>query len=386
MATAFGKPGLGSNDPRPGNAIRVVPVPFDLRLSAAARLLGDQAGDPLIAAQRFLESAPQLGVDLDLLWCVLEDATPGRMPIVRNVSLAVLGTGRTAMMFVSGPARRGLKSTLLGGKPTSIDHAERVALIRHASEQVGQIKIRPARLAQSLLDTKEHDAARAFMDAGFMRLGDLAYLRRRLPKTGPGASLDSPAVPTWPAGVEVTSIPDLFAKGHSASTIDGWLIDALERSYIDTQDCPELCGLRDVSDVLESHRSVGIYDPALWWLVFRDGQPRGCMLLSACPEHQSVELVYLGLAPEARGMGLGSMLLGFGVRRLYQTVVASSPSAHPPEPGHPVVSGAGGLTCAVDTRNAAAMRLYQRAGFERFATRIPMVRSLVSAQNTGPSA
>lgn len=383
MASAFSKTGLGAGDPRPGNAVQVVPVPFELRLAAAARLLGDQAGDPLLAAQRFLESAPELGVDFDLMWCVLENAPPhapaGRSPVVRNVSLAVLGSGRTAMMFVSGPARRGLKSTILGGKPTAIDHAERVALIRHAGDQVGRAGIRRARLAQSLLDPKETDAARAFVDAGFMQLGDLAYLRKRLPKTGLGPTLDSPAKPTWPSGIEVKSIAELFAEGRLAQDIDASVIESLEGSYVETQDCPELCGLRDVADVLESHRSVGVYDPALWWVVFHQGRPRGCMLLSVCPEHQSVELVYIGLAPEVRGMGLGSMLLSFGLRRLYATVLAFAPNHQPPEAGHPVVSGSGGLTCAVDTRNAAAMRLYQRAGFERFATRVPMVRSLVEA-------
>lgn len=380
MATAFGTPGLGAQDPRPGSGVRVVPVPPALRLAAAARLLGEHAADPLLAAQRFLESAPELGVDLDLMWCVLDDVPPGSQQTVRNVALAVLGTGRTAMLFASGPARRGLKSSLLRAKPTAIDHAERVALIRHACEHVAQPSPhrRNARLAQSLLESKETDAVRAFADAGFMRLGDLAYLRRRLSKSGPGAGPEAMAKPTWPAGVRVQSLAELFAEGRSAKEVDHLLITALEQSYVDTQDCPELCGIRDVSDVLESHRSVGIFDPVLWWLVFKGDQPHGCMLLSACPEHQSVELVYLGLSPSVRGVGLGSTLLNFGIRRLYDTVLAFSPSAMPSESGHATVNGTGGVTCAVDTRNAAAMRLYQRAGFERFATRVPMVRSLIA--------
>jgi ribosomal protein S18 acetylase RimI-like enzyme len=68
------------------------------------------------------------------------------------------------------------------------------------------------------------------------------------------------------------------------------------------------------------------------------------------------------------------MLMSFGMRTLYETVVAARPRGT-----HACVSGAGGLTCAVDTRNAPAMRLYHRLGFERFATRIPLVRALSSA-------
>ncbi len=378
MATVFGMPGLGSPDPRPGAGVSVVPVPADLRLAAAARLLGEQTPDPLAAAQRFLESAPELGIDLDRMWCVLDTPARGRSPIIRNVCLAVLGTGRTAMLFVSGPARRGLRTSLLGAKPAALDHAERVAVILHACEGVaGGVGSAPgARLAQSLLEPKESEAAKAFIDAGFMKLGDLAYLRRRLPRTGPGAMSDAPATPTWPSGVRVRSLSELSNQGHTPAEIDSWLSTALEQSYIETRDCPELCGLRQIGDVLESHRAVGIHDPALWWLVTLHDRPVGCMLFAVCPEHQSVELVYLGLGPEIRGQGLGSALLDFGVRRVHAMAVEPAVGALPPEPGHPSVSGSGGLTCAVDTRNAAAMRLYRKAGFERFATRVPMVRRL----------
>ena len=85
---------------------------------------------------------------------------------------------------------------------------------------------------------------------------------------------------------------------------EGWVLSedgkALERSYVDTLDCPELCGLRVVDDVLESHRSVGVFDPGMWWLVMAEDEPEGCMLLSACPEQNAVELVYLGISPRLR--------------------------------------------------------------------------------------
>jgi ribosomal protein S18 acetylase RimI-like enzyme len=135
------------------------------------------------------------------------------------------------------------------------------------------------------------------------------------------------------------------------------LSKALERTYEETMDCPELCGMRVVGDVLESHRSVGVFDPGMWWLVMDSGEPEGCMLLSACPEQNAVELVYLGLSPRLRGRGLGSSLLMMGVQSLT---------------GRPEKM----LTCAVDTRNAPAMALYRRCGFQRFAVRVPLVLSL----------
>ena len=77
--------------------------------------------------------------------------------------------------------------------------------------------------------------------------------------------------------------------------------DMPARSYLDTLDCPALCGLRTTADVLESHKHAGAWDPAIWWIIQREGRPEGCMLLSETAEHDAVELVYIGLGPEARG-------------------------------------------------------------------------------------
>ena len=73
-----------------------------------------------------------------------------------------------------------------------------------------------------------------------------------------------------------------------------------------------------------------------------------------------------------RGRNLGAQLLAFGLRRLYDFALGPNSS-----PVHPHLHGSGGITCAVDTRNAPAMKLYKRAGFERFGLRVPLVRSLV---------
>lgn len=361
---------LGPEDPGRGHGlppgVRLVRVEPDRRLDAAARLVGDQTDDPYSAGRRFLESADDLRIDLSLMW-----ATEGPRAEVRQVSLAVPGSGRTVMLFVSGPPRRrraaGVGADLgSGAGPTR----ERVAVLRaacdHCSRREGD---RPAStLAQSLLEPRETDGIVAFRAAGFTQLGDLAYLRRVAP---------APNAPTGPLplDVSVASVAALLAAGESARSIDDALRRALSESYIDTLDCPELCGLRTIDDVLESHRAVGRYDPDLWWLVRRHGIAEGCVLLNVCPEHGSVELVYLGLSPAVRGHGLGSALLNLALR---QVLGAAAPAEFGGLPGLPAraVVGPGGITCAVDTRNAAAMRLYRAAGFQRFALRVPVVLGL----------
>jgi ribosomal protein S18 acetylase RimI-like enzyme len=285
------------------------------------------------------------------------------------------------MLFVSGPERRArawqgaLKFRAAAGTALAQAQRERVALIRRACQEVGAPGpegVPRAVLAQALLESRETDAAQALAGAGFLRLGDLAYMRRPLSRTGPGRVLEQATHPVWPEGLRVCSVEQLLGEGHPRERVDAWLVQALERSYIDTQDCPELCGMRSTEQVLDSHRSVGVFDPSLWWIAI-DGSEiaRACLLLSVCPEHDSVELVYLGLAPEVRGKGLGSMLLSFGLRRLYDHALAPRPT-----PGRVHFGGSGGMTCAVDTRNAPATKLYKHAGFERFGLRVPFVRSL----------
>ena len=121
------------------------------------------------------------------------------------------------------------------------------------------------------------------------------------------------------------------------------LEQALELSYEETLDCPELAGLRALSDIVASHRAVGDYDPRLWWLVEREARTEGCALLNRCPEQRCVELVYIGLSRALRGMSLGS--------RLMESLInACAPLERE-------------LRCAVDSRNAPARAMYDRLGF-----------------------
>ena len=384
MTTTSSHPGLGTSPG--GEGVRIMQVPSDLRLSAASRLIGEQAGDPLLAAERFLESAAHLRVDMDLLWCTVGGANVGvggGVVQVRQVVLGVVGSGRTAMLFVSGPDRRAgmwggaakLRLLGVGSAPLAEAKRERIALIHHACEELSRpgkdVRAR-AVLAQSLLEQREVDAGEALVLAGFQRLGELAYMRRPLSKSGPGRALEQAGDPTWPDSLRVRSVEELLCEGHSQTQVDAWLGEALDRSYMDTQDCPELCGMRAMPDVLESHKSVGVFDPSLWWIVFdRANRAMACLLLTVCPEMDSVELVYLGLAPEVRGHGLGSMLLSFGLRRLYDGSLRATAGADQLR-----IAGTGGMTCAVDSRNASAVKLYRRAGFERFGVRVPYVRPL----------
>jgi len=299
---------------------RVVRVGLSQRVAAAARLIG-AAKDDREKPRRFLQAATMHGIDLKQMWAsVSRDAGSPR-----QVCLAVPGAGRAAMMFTSAPKN-------------DSETGELGSVVEMACRELdGSV------LAQTLLEPHETGARDAFVRAGFVSVGDLAYLRR--PRVLASDLADS-SEPDWPQGVSTTP----FRPGA-----EGEFITALDRSYEDTLDCPELCGLRDTRDVLDSHRATGRFDPNLWRVVLRDGQPHGALLLNPNPEQGSIELVYLGVSPALRGTGVGSALLKWGLALVRAR----------PEPF---------VTCAVDRRNEPALRLYKRLGFAEFASRAAFVR------------
>ncbi len=318
----------------------VTPVPGDLLIEAAGRLTPSARGQRMRAGRQFVEQAGRLGIDLRLMRAVVHGE--GKHRSVGQVCLPVAGAGRTAMFFVSGP----------GSQESEADRAERVAVIEAGVQAVRSLGEGVVRLCQALPEPGEVWAIAAYEAAGFARIGPLDYMRRPLHAAEGGGGV-APRVPggleEWPGGVEVRAC-ELGERDEAL------VARALETSYEGTLDCPELCGLRETADVMASHRATGRWEPCMWWLALRDGEPVGCVLLNPCPEIGSVELVYLGLSPAVRGVGLADALLR----------AAISASA----------TRGGELTCAVDRRNEPACRLYARHGFRRFAERIALVRAL----------
>ena len=363
----------------------VVRIGSELRLAAAARLVSEQSLDPMEAARRFLESAKALKIDLSLMWGTI--AANG--VDVRQVCLAVVGSGRTAMLFVSGPMRvpgPWFASARRRGGAGADDPLERIAVIRAACDAVATPGVHAPSgvvLAQALLESKEKEAAAALRACGFMQLGELAYMRLPLSSPPRASDMKPPPPEDWPPGVRVESVQELLAQGFSREQVDAVVSQALDRTYVQTLDCPELCGLRSVRDVLESHRAVGVHHPAFWWVLSDAQGPQGCALFSVCPDQDSIELVYLGVSPELRGHGLGRKLFKLGLATLLTQAIerregGTGIGGGQGAVGLPKVTGLGGLTCAVDTRNQPAVGLYRSLGFQKFATRVPLVKRLGS--------
>jgi mycothiol synthase len=329
---------------------RVVRVDDALRPLAVARLLGVRAGDSNVRA--FIESSAREGDDLRQFWCTLSSA--GR-PM--HALLAMASPGRTAMFFLSpddplaqhesGELRRMAGELAIAERGMLVAHA--VGVLRGAIREetaTGELTLPRYAMAQALLETSQTELIESLLAGGFSRLASLAYMRREIPRR---AMFDEPKLPP---GVEFVSLASL-----SEDEAEDALVTALELSYVDTQDCPALCSLRTTDDVIDSHRSVGEYDAALWHVLMVNGAPAGCMLLSRCPAQQMIELVYMGLAPKARGRGLASAMLRLGLNRL-----AGGPGKW--------------LACAVDEANLPACRLYESLRMKTFTRRIAVVCAL----------
>jgi mycothiol synthase len=300
--------------------LRWIRVPDHLRISAAEALVRESSKEQPSAGRRFLSTAREHGIDLEHFWM----STDKDESVARQACLVVPGAGRTAMVFISTPA-----------------DPEQVAEIAKLLEHAGAGAPHPL-LAQALIDAHDTSCRTAFEQAGYAHLASLLYMRRR-----------------WvdvPLDEEVLRLPTGVEMFHVEHSGDDDLARALEASYEKTLDCPSLHGMRDIRDVIESHRQTGEYNPDLWWVIHEESVPLGALLLNPHQDQEGVELVYLGLSPRLRGRGIASAVFHRGLEAI---------STHHNRT----------MACAVDANNEPARSFYARFGFETFQTREAYIRA-----------
>lgn len=121
-------------------------------------------------------------------------------------------------------------------------------------------------------------------------------------------------------------------------------------TYQNSLDCPQLNDLRNMDAVLEGYRSSGVFRPELWSLARFDLRDAGCLLLADHPEYDNVELVYMGVAPWARGRGWGLEIVRFAQWQAR-------------------CLGRARLVSAVDAENRPAIQMYSTLGFQAWDRR-----------------
>jgi ribosomal protein S18 acetylase RimI-like enzyme len=297
IAAQISEPGPAAREPALRLALCHLP-PADRQLAVAQALTAGDMGD-LLAAVRG-------GALVGALW-------GQRQP------------GRTASLC---------PPQLVDGEPAQTG----VALLRAATERLSAGGIV---LVQTLLETDAGADYERFAAAGFEHVCDLLYL----------ASL-AKAFPTSPPVCELEFVPV-----HEADMTR--LAEILERTYEGTLDCPRLNGVRSLEDVLAGYRSNGVFLPERWLICRHAHQDVGCLLLAEHTGSASWELVYMGLLPEARGMGFGTSLV-----RYAQWLTGRAGYAR--------------LVLAVDASNGPAISCYSEAGFLAWDRRSVLLKVLTS--------
>ncbi len=314
-----------SADVAPQATLRIEPVGPDQWGQAMALIDHEHAAASLGTVPRDLEPGDVQAADHDALTALTRGLWMARRGDQPTAVVSVLpAAGRTAMVFVS--TRRGE------------DHAcgDAARLVREACSRQPRDGVR---LFQALLRPQDVRTRSVLEAAGFAVLADLTYMQRRTPRVS--------ATAAWPADL------GLLLQPYERSLRDDFA-HAIEASYAQTLDCPALVGMREMEDVLDGHMGAGEFHPSLWLLLREAGRPVGVLLMSLVHEGRAAELVYLGLAPSARGRRIGRSLLEHGMTLARQ-------------------HGAERMLLAVDQRNTPALRLYASLRFVAVTRRTAMV-------------
>lgn len=219
--------------------------------------------------------------------------------------------------------------------PPPPDHADADGLFRAAARFVDERRIV---LAQMNVAADEPFSRQRMADIGFPHLADLLYLFAET--AAPVRSLQLPA-----------NVAFVRSTGEQRAH----LAQVVARTYEGTLDCPALDGVRSIDDVLSGYQQQGEYLADQWYIVRAGGVDAGVLILANHAATGNWELVYMGVAPEARGRGLGSCIVRFA-----QDAAARG--------------GAQRVVLAVDAANQPAVVMYGRAGFREWERRAVYAR------------
>ena len=233
--------------------------------------------------------------------------------------------GKTAFIFTSCP-----QAEATGLNEMSVSMLNR--LVQWALQEGNK-------LLQVVISPDDDARRNLCLQCGFSPLTDLIYFYHH--------GRPSPLVLALPDGLRWQSYD---AASHELFK------SVIARTYQDSLDCPELESIRDMEDVIACHKAAGAFVPRWWKVLFLNDQPVGALILSPLKNNPSMDLTYMGLCPEARGRGLGNILLSEAFQCARQCRCQ-------------------GVTLAVDSRNHPAYRLYERFGFTEIFRRSVLLQT-----------
>jgi ribosomal protein S18 acetylase RimI-like enzyme len=223
--------------------------------------------------------------------------------------------------------------------PPQLVAGEEVRTARLLAEAViGVLDETAVEMTQALLPSRDAAREPVLRAVGFRHLADLLYMSceaERFPATPPQAT-------------ELEFDPYSGAKRVR-------LLAMVEQTYRQTLDCVGLNGKRTIDDVINGYQGTGVYRAENWQIVRARGEDVGVLLIAEHPAARHWELMYMGLSPEARGLGWGGQITEYAKWRAHE-------------------AGVERIVLGVDATNTPALRMYRRAGFETWDRRSVYVR------------
>jgi ribosomal protein S18 acetylase RimI-like enzyme len=286
-------------------------------------LVGSPETTPM--ARRRVEQLRQLAARQNLRVELLVAAYNAYEPV--SAALAVEAPGKTAIVYtppgrLAGDALEATRDVLLG--------LSEAAWARGLS------------MLQALITPDDQERARVHLNAGYRFLAELIYMDR----------------PAGLAPPNLISTTDLRLHTYTPERRELFL-DALNRSYVNSRDCPGLTGLRDTQDVLVGHQATGLFNPEHWFVATVGSEPVGVLLSARVVNRSAMEVVYMGVSEAWRGKGVANRLMN----RAVELARAERVSA---------------VTLAVDGTNEPARAFYHRWMFEETARRRAWIASPVT--------
>lgn len=303
--------------------LRIVPAGESFRNAALnllyAGLSTGERREQLSQLQLAVESGE---VALDDLLVALDDEKPV------GAILAVRRAGGMAFVWPPATVKRARDTArpLLEGLARQLD-AEGL--------QFAQCLLEPGDEAQLLMN-----------DCGFPYCTDILLLTRPVSLT-----IDAPILPLSSIVYEEANHP-LFTQ-------------VMDQTFVGSFDCPALARIRRGEAALAAHRDSDHFDRELWQLFQFQGKVVGLLLCTDHSDRQAREISYLGVVPEARGLGIGRALV---IHALHQARR----------------DDCGSLEVAVDAGNRYALEIYRHSGFKaqrRMAVHLRLRNAVGDASN-----
>lgn len=310
----YGKP----DPPDPPDSMRYLRVHGSMHRAALGMLLTGKPDGTDAAVTQFVGFAKQQSMDINECWAACH------LDLIQSSLLLVPSAGKTSMLFLSSVPARKLIATM-------------AKLVEQACEVQDGSQVR---IIQALLEQNQTLELLALKQAGFTHLAHLIYMQRYVT----AANRTAQSFKFGP-NVQVYNWSETNRKRFG---------DVITASYIDTLDCPALLGTREIDDVIAGHMAAGEFDPKNWFCLYSEDTPLGVLLLNKISHRSALELVYLGLTPDARGKGLAQKLVQFAINQTEPTKTAQ-------------------ILLAVDQENQPARKLYTRMGFARGDKKTAMI-------------